>query len=88
MNKKLLKASFEELHIDAVAEAISNNEPIEQVVEEVQQSVNEDTGTEEAVAKAENLSNQIDVSNLKNGLYFIRLSNNKNQSGNIKIIKI
>lgn len=60
MNKKLLKASFEELHIDAVAEAISNNEPIEQVVEEVQQSVNEDTGTEEAVAKAENLSNQID----------------------------
>ena len=35
-----------------------------------------------------NLSNQIDVSNLKNGLYFIRLSNNKNQSGNIKIIKI
>lgn len=35
-----------------------------------------------------NLSNKIDVSFLKNGLYFIRFSNNQNQSNYIKIIKI
>lgn len=60
MNKKLLKASIEELHIDAVAEAIDKREPIEQVVEDIQKSVNEDTGTQGAVDKAENLSNEID----------------------------
>jgi hypothetical protein len=34
-----------------------------------------------------NLSTQIDISSLKNGLYFIRFSNNQYQSGSIKIIK-
>lgn len=43
--------------------------------------------TGKIVFEKHNLSNQIDVSSLKKGLYFIRFSNNQYQSGSIKIIK-
>ena len=44
--------------------------------------------TGKLLLKKSNLSNQIDVSFLETGLYFIRFSNNQYQSGSIKIIKI
>jgi hypothetical protein len=43
--------------------------------------------TGKLVVENNNLSNQIDMSFLKTGLYFIRFSNNEYQSGSIKIIK-
>ena len=43
--------------------------------------------TGKLVVEKNNLSNQIDMSFLKTGLYFIRFSNNEYQTGSIKIIK-
>ena len=43
--------------------------------------------TGKLVVENNNLSNQIDMSFLKSGLYFMRFSNNEYQTGSIKIIK-